>query len=59
MTYELNEMWMMMRKIIAVTRLTRKFQATVPVRVRRMLRLKSGDYIVWVLEGDSICVMKG
>jgi AbrB family looped-hinge helix DNA binding protein len=48
-----------MSRVVAVTRLTDKFQATVPVRVRKLLDLKRGDYIVWTLEGDSVIVTKG
>jgi len=49
----------MMRDVIAVTKLTKKYQATVPIRVRRLLGLKRGDYIVWIRKGNSILVMKG
>jgi len=47
-----------MPKILAVTSLTSRFQATVPKEVRKLLKLTDKDKIVWLLESDKIIIEK-
>lgn len=47
-----------MQRILAVTSLTSRFQATVPKEVRELLELTEKDKIVWVLEGNKIIIRK-
>lgn len=42
----------------AVSRLTRKYQATIPERVRAALGVQAGDSIAFDLEGDKVRVRK-
>ena len=37
--------------VVAASRLTRKYQATIPADVRRALRLKQGDTVQFEIEG--------
>jgi len=46
-------------RIITLTKVDPKGQTTVPVQVRRLLKLKEKDYIAWVLEHGDIVVRKG
>ena len=39
---------------MAASRLTRKYQATIPAEVRRVLRLKQGDAVQFEIEGDRV-----
>lgn len=43
--------------VVAASRLTRKYQATIPTAIRRALRLKQGDRVQFQVEGDRV-VMK-
>ena len=47
-----------MEKILAVTSLTSRFQATVPKEVRKILKLTEKDRIIWISEGNKIIVRK-
>jgi AbrB family looped-hinge helix DNA binding protein len=40
------------------SRLTRKYQATIPAEVRRVLRLKQGDVIHFDIEGDRVTLRR-
>ena len=39
-----------------ISRLTQKFQATVPKEIRRLLELKAGDSIVFEVDGPRMLV---
>ncbi len=40
------------------SKLTSKYQATVPKEIREFLHLKSGDGIVWEIENDVVVIKK-
>ena len=40
------------------SKLTSKYQATVPKEIREFLHLKSGDGIVWEIENNSVVIKK-
>jgi AbrB family looped-hinge helix DNA binding protein len=42
----------------ATSKLTKKYQATVPEPVREVLRLKAGDVIAFDVEGDEVRLRK-
>lgn len=42
----------------ATSKLTKKYQATIPEPVRRKLQLQAGDVIAFVIEGDGVMVRK-
>lgn len=46
-------------QIIGDSKLSRKFQVTVPKNVRDILRLGSGDRLVFVAEKDRVTVKRG
>jgi len=46
-------------EILGDSKITGKFQATVPRAVRRLLALGKGDRIVFVMEHDHVAVRKG
>ena len=41
------------------SRLTSKFQATIPKRVRQFLRLDEGDLLVFVIGKNDVLLKKG
>ena len=41
-----------------VSRLTSKYQATIPQAVRRKLNLKPGDAVVFEIENDAVTVRR-
>lgn len=43
---------------IAASRLTRKYQATIPADVRRALRLKQGDVVHFEIDGDRVTLRR-
>ena len=43
---------------IVITRVTRKFQITVPKKVREALSIKGGDYLAAIISGDEIILKK-
>jgi AbrB family looped-hinge helix DNA binding protein len=43
---------------VAASRLTRKYQATIPADVRRALRLKQGDVVQFEIEGDRVTLRR-
>ena len=43
---------------IVVSRLTKKYQATIPASVRDVLRLAQGDSVAFVIEGDRVLVRR-
>jgi AbrB family looped-hinge helix DNA binding protein len=46
-------------KILGDSKVTEKFQATIPRVVRELLQLESGDRVVFLHEHDQILVKKG
>lgn len=40
--------------MLATSKLTSKFQATVPLPVRKALHLKAGDIVGFEIEGDEV-----
>ena len=46
-------------KILALSKIYQKGQTTVPVVVRRMLKVEEKQHIAWVLEDGDIVVRKG
>jgi AbrB family looped-hinge helix DNA binding protein len=46
-------------KVIGDSKVTGKFQATIPRSVRELLRLDSGDRVVFLTEGSHVLVKKG
>ncbi len=44
--------------IVATSRLTRMYQATIPAPVRRALRLKQGDAIQFQVEGERVILQR-
>ena len=44
--------------VVAASRLTRKYQATIPADVRRALRLKQGDTVQFEIEGDRVTLRR-
>jgi len=46
-------------KILGDSKVTEKFQATIPRVVRELLQLESGDRVVFLREHDQILVKKG
>jgi AbrB family looped-hinge helix DNA binding protein len=44
---------------LGASKVTRKFQATVPKDVRNHLKLKRGDLLVFLKEEDAILLKKG
>jgi len=42
----------------AVTRLTTKHQTTIPVEVRRALKLQAGDHVEFSVEGGTVTLRK-
>ncbi len=44
--------------VVAVSRLTRKYQATIPAAIRRALRLKQGDRVQFQVEGDRVVMQR-
>jgi len=43
---------------VAVVRVTRNYQITIPAEVRRRLGIKAGDQVVVEVEGDRIVIRK-
>jgi AbrB family looped-hinge helix DNA binding protein len=43
---------------VAVVRVTRNHQITIPAEVRRKLRIKVGDWVMVEVEGDKIVIRK-
>jgi len=43
---------------VAVVRVTRNYQITIPAEVRRRLGIKVGDRVVVEVEGDKIVIRK-
>src|SRR5438094_4874818 len=44
--------------IVTASRLTSKYQATIPVEVRRVLRLKQGDGVQFEIDGERVTVRR-
>jgi AbrB family looped-hinge helix DNA binding protein len=43
---------------VAVVRVIRNYQITIPAEVRRKLRIKVGDWVMVEVEGDKIVIRK-
>ena len=46
------------KSAINVSRLTSKGQATIPVEIRKKLSLRSGDKVIFVVEGKRVSLRK-
>jgi AbrB family looped-hinge helix DNA binding protein len=46
-------------KVLCDSKVTDKFQATIPKAARNLLELDSGDRVVFLLEHDHVVVKKG
>ena len=46
------------RQRVSVSRLTKKYQATIPAPVREMLGLGSGDQVAFVIEDDTVTLRR-
>ena len=46
------------REILGLSKITYKFQVTIPKRVREEFNLKEGDTIVFLKEGDKLLIVK-
>lgn len=46
------------KEILGMSTITYKFQVTVPKKVREKHGLKEGDTIVFVDDGDRLCITK-
>jgi AbrB family looped-hinge helix DNA binding protein len=44
--------------IVAASRLTRKYQTTIPAEVRRVLRLKHGDTVQFEIDGERVTLRR-
>jgi AbrB family looped-hinge helix DNA binding protein len=44
--------------IVTASRLTSKYQATIPVEVRRVLRLKQGDGVQFEIDGERVTLRR-
>lgn len=42
----------------ATSKLTRKYQATIPAQIRKLLGLKSGDRVVFEIEDGKVILRK-
>lgn len=42
----------------ATSKLTKKYQATIPEPVRKLLHLEAGDEIAFDVENDAVCLRK-
>ena len=47
------------QKVTAVSRLTKKYQATIPAPVRDALSLRQGDTVVFEVTGDRVSLRRG
>ena len=43
---------------VAASRLTRKYQATIPAEVRRVLQLKQGDVVQFEIAGERVTLRR-
>lgn len=46
------------REILGISKITYKYQVTIPKRVRERLNLKEGDVIVFVIEDGKLFLVK-
>lgn len=46
------------REVLGLSKITYKFQVTIPKRVREEFDLKEGDTIVFLKEGNKLVVIK-
>jgi len=46
------------RRILGLSKITYKFQVTIPKRVREEFNLKEGDTIVFSREGNKLLIVK-
>jgi len=46
-------------KVLGDSKVTERFQTTIPVTVRRHLRVDPGDRLVFMLDEDNVLVKKG
>ena len=48
-----------MMKVLGDSKITEKFQTTIPVGVRGLLNLDPGDRLVFMLDRENVFVKKG
>ena len=46
-------------RVIASSKITRRFQVTITKEVRERFNLEEGDLILFVVEGDRLIIEKG
>jgi AbrB family looped-hinge helix DNA binding protein len=46
-------------EVVGKSTITRKFQVTLPKKVREFLEADNGDFLVFVKDGDTIAVKRG
>jgi len=46
------------REILGLSKITYKFQITIPKRVREVFNLKEGDTITFLKEGNKLLIVK-
>ncbi len=46
------------REVLGVSKITYKYQITIPKRVRERLKLKEGDVLVFVIENGKLILIK-
>jgi hypothetical protein len=51
--------WATSTKVVGDSRLSRKYQATVPTHVRSLLKLDAGDLILFVRQNREVILKKG
>ena len=49
---------MVKREILGVSKITYKFQVTIPKRVRERFNLREGDHIVFIEEDGKLVIVK-
>ena len=47
------------RRVIASSKITRRFQITLTKEVRERFKLEQGDLILFIVEGDRLLIEKG
>jgi len=48
-----------MRRTIASSKITRRFQITLPKDVRQRFNFKEGDLILFIVEDGKLCLERG
>jgi len=48
----------MPEKILGLTKISAHMQTRIPKEAAERLGVKEGDRVLWILEGDKVCVKK-